>query len=149
MANFQDKICNALTFAGLAGVIIFGTVSLWPTQAEATAQPAEVVPTQTPEPEQLPTDTLAEVPMIETPTETKPEKRDTLKAEHADTISHLTDVPLDTALHVKHATRPESPHTNEAAQTENKQKADNHKAETGKTENKQKAQAQQTAPSHN
>ena len=35
MQHFQDKLCNVLTFAGLVGVIVWGTVSLWP-EVEAT-----------------------------------------------------------------------------------------------------------------
>ena len=62
MQHFQDKLCNVLTFAGLVGVIVWGTVSLWP-EAEATPllQPeAEELSADT-----LPADTLPELPLTE------------------------------------------------------------------------------------
>ena len=61
MQHFQDKLCNVLTFAGLVGVIVWGTVSLWP-EAEATPllQPeAEELSADT-----LPADTLPELPAV-------------------------------------------------------------------------------------
>ena len=43
MSHLQDKICNVLTFAGLVGIIVWGTVSLMP-EADATPLTADEAP---------------------------------------------------------------------------------------------------------
>lgn len=102
MANFQDKFCNALTYLGLAGVIIFGTASLWTSEPETSSEPTETQQGEMPEPEQTPTDTIKEVPMIETHDEPQRETADTIKTAQTDsTFLHVQ--PEDTTLHVDHA----------------------------------------------
>ena len=62
MQHFQDKLCNVLTFAGLVGVIVWGTVSLWP---EAEATPLLQPEAEEPSADTLPADTLPELPLTE------------------------------------------------------------------------------------
>lgn len=102
MANFQDKLCNALTYIGLTGVIIFGTASLWPSENETTPLLDETEQPEMPEHEQTPTDTLKEVPMIdESYEEPKIKAEDTLNTALPD--STLLQIhPDDTTLHVNH-----------------------------------------------
>lgn len=95
MANLQDKICNGLTLAGLLCVIGFGIASLIPDTASADDDLRVYPEPEEPEAEQVLTDTLQEVPMIEDrPAEVKP---DTLLPE-ADSL-HLETLPADTAHH--------------------------------------------------
>lgn len=92
MPSLQDKICNALTLAGLLGVIAFGTASLWP---DAKADTAEFAPTVE-EADTMQLDTLEELPFIEGLPATSEKPADTL---NADTLSAL---PTETADSVSH-----------------------------------------------
>lgn len=96
MGRLQDKICNALTFVGLAGVIGFGTASMFP-DSSCNLTDAEEENSTTEETDEILTDTLKEVFTAE---ETKRENHeehvaDTVPAHNAtDTVSpdrHLHD----------------------------------------------------------
>lgn len=112
MAHFQDKLCNVLTFAGLVGVIVWGTASLWP-EAEAT-------PLLQPEEEDLftepsPLDTLSELPMVEDlPVVQEEVMNDTVAPDTEPAADILSDVPADSAASHHSATSPqEEPTTQE------------------------------------
>lgn len=107
MANLQDKICNGLTLAGLLCVIGFGIASLIPGRAETEGNPSDACEPEEPEAEQMLTDTLREVPMIEDkPMEVKPDTQSV----SADSV-HSASVKADTARHVPvhHETAPAEP----------------------------------------
>ena len=101
MQHFQDKLCNVLTFAGLVGVIVWGTVSLWP-EAEATPllQPeAEELSADT-----LPADTLPELPLTEDlPVVQEEAQPDTLMPDTLPAADIQPDQPADTATLQHHA----------------------------------------------
>lgn len=107
MANLQDKICNGLTLAGLLCVIGFGIASLIPGRAETDGNPSDACEPEEPEAEQMLTDTLREVPMIEDkPMDVKPDTQSV----SADSV-HPASVKADTAHHVPvhHETAPAEP----------------------------------------
>ena len=93
MSHLQDKICNVLTFAGLVGIIVWGTVSLMP-EADATPLTADEAS------EELLPDTLPELPLAN---EVQPEAVDTLQPDtlQPDTVASLADsmVQADTVKH--------------------------------------------------
>ncbi|MCI7274581.1 hypothetical protein MR642_09880 [bacterium] len=101
MQHFQDKLCNVLTFAGLVGVIVWGTVSLWP-EAEATPllQPeAEELSADT-----LPADTLPELPLTEDlPVVQEEVLSDSLLPDTLPAADIQPDQPADTATLQHHA----------------------------------------------
>ena len=101
MQHFQDKLCNVLTFAGLVGVIVWGTVSLWP-EAEATPllQPeAEELSADT-----LPADTLPELPLTDDlPVVQEEVLSDTLMPDTLPAADIQPDQPADTATLQYHA----------------------------------------------
>lgn len=112
MQHFQDKLCNVLTFAGLVGVIVWGTVSLWP-EAEATPllQPeAEELSADT-----LPADTLPELPLTEDlPVVQEEVLSDTLMPDTLPAADIQPDQPADTAtLQHPAASHHEEPVTSE------------------------------------
>ena len=97
MSHLQDKICNVLTFAGLVGIIVWGTVSLMP-EADATPLTADEAPEE--QAEELLPDTLPELPLAN---EVQPEAVDTLQSDtlQLDTVASLADsmVQADTVKH--------------------------------------------------
>lgn len=104
MTNLQEKICNGLTLAGLLCVIGFGIASLIPGHAETDGNPSDAFVPEEPEAEQILTDTLQEVPMIEAkPLDEKPDTQSV----PADSV-HAVPLKADTARHapVHHETAP-------------------------------------------
>lgn len=104
MTNLQEKICNGLTLAGLLCVIGFGIASLIPDSAEADSNTSATFVPEEPEAEQILTDTLQEVPMIEAkPMDVKPDTQSV----SADSV-HAVPLKADTARHapVHHETAP-------------------------------------------
>ena len=117
MSHLQDKICNVLTFAGLVGIIVWGTVSLMP-EADATPLTADEAPEE--QAEELLPDTLPELPLAN---EVQPEAVDTLQPDtvaspadsmvQADTVKH----PAVKVHHKAEAEPAESPATAHPADT--------------------------------
>ena len=96
MSHLQDKICNVLTFAGLVGIIVWGTVSLMP-EADATPLTADEAPEE--QAEELP-DTLPDLPLAN---EVQPAAVDTLQPDtlQPDTVASPADsmAQADTVKH--------------------------------------------------
>ena len=102
MQHFQDKLCNVLTFAGLVGVIVWGTVSLWPEAEEPSA-------------DTLPADTLPELPLTEDlPVVQEEVLSDSLLPDTVLAADIQPDQPADTATLQHHAaSQHEEPVTSE------------------------------------
>ncbi len=101
MQHFQDKLCNVLTFAGLVGVIVWGTVSLWP---EAEATPLLQPEAEEPSADTLPADTLPELPLTDDlPVVQEEALPDTLMPDTVPAADIQPDVPADTATLQHHA----------------------------------------------
>lgn len=114
----QDKVCNALTLVGLVAVIVFGTASLWPDRAPSPkAQPAETVGAAG---QAQPSDTLAEVPLVETQPQTQRAKADTVA--RRDTMHVAKPTPADTA----HTAAPHHRKETEPHSTAAPEKAEKH-----------------------
>ena len=112
MQHFQDKLCNVLTFAGLVGVIVWGTVSLWP---EAEATPLLQPEAEEPSADTLPADTLPELPLTEDlPVVQEEAQPDTLMPDTLPAADIQPDQPADTATLQHHAaSQHEEPVTSE------------------------------------
>lgn len=117
----QDKLCNALTLVGLLAVIICGTVSLWPeSQAQPAAQPAETLDATS---EAQPTDTLPEVPLVETQPVAQPKNEE---RGESDSLEAAATQPVDTVHTTKHHTPATQPAEggNHAEPVESSEKTD-------------------------
>lgn len=121
MSHLQDKICNALTLAGLVGIIVWGTASLIP-EAEATPLSSDEAIEEQPA---TPLDTLPELPPA---TEVMPEAADTVQP---DTLQPDTAAsPADTVVSADTVKTPVVPVHQEAESGEAHSPATAHPADT-------------------
>lgn len=91
MKSLQDRVCDALTLAGLLAVIGFGSASLLP---ERGAGDAPATPTDADSRAAMPVDTMPELPAAPVPTAVKEEP---VQETIADTLLPDAEQPADTA----------------------------------------------------